>query len=473
MSKFLIANGHLLNGNGVLSKDKKSLFVENQRITKIGDAQEIKHVADSVGKYEFIDATDLTVMPGLVDCHVHPSYGDILSFEELDLYAGVEFRTLRGALACQKILRAGITSFCAPGGTWNIDTALRDAINCGMIEGPRISAGGRYITTYNAIGSAWPTWMEHPKSSFAVLCNTRDEMITEVRKEVKEGVDVIKVAGDGDILNHASAWQSSLSSDDLKAIADMTHQLGKRCTIHARSGRVAAIAAEVGFDWVIHASFTTEEDIDTLIKHQTPINPTLSLIVNTIDWGPDLGVSDRIIDHYKRELEAASKGLTKAYEAGLMIMSGTDSGQGPVPYGEWHAREMEHLMTYLGMSSTDAIKAGTFNAAFALDMQNDIGTLEEGKFADILLVEGNPLEDISVLQDKNKLNVIMKDGQIVDTSKPLPERTVYAWEKPMLYWSDSRMPTQDFVRNHAKKKPEWMMSNTEAKPNLKLLNNEK
>ena len=116
-------------------------------------------------------------MPGLVDCHVHPSYGDVLSFEELDLYTSVEFRTLRGALACRQVLRAGVTSICAPGGTWNINVGLRDGINCGMIEGPRIVAGGRYITTYNAIGSPWPTWMEHPPSSFAVLCNTRDEHV--------------------------------------------------------------------------------------------------------------------------------------------------------------------------------------------------------------------------------------------------------------------------------------------------------
>lgn len=462
MSSYLVTNGKILDATGNPRQSNTSLFVKGDRIAKIGPDQEVKAVADSDGPYEVIDAAGKTVMPGLVDCHVHPSYGDVLSFEELDLYAGVEFRTLRGALACKKILRAGVTSICAPGGTWNINVGLRDAINCGMIEGPRISAGGRYITTFNAIGSPWPTWMEHPSSSFSVLCNTRDEMITEVRREVKDGVDVIKVAGDGDVLAHDAGWQGSLSPDDLRAIAETTHRLGKRCTIHARSGQVAADAAEAGFDWVIHASFMTDENLDVICKHETPINPTLSLVANTIDWGPDLGVPAHIIDHYKHELEAASIGLTKAHKAGLMIMSGTDSGQGSVPYGEWHAREMEHLMTYVGMSSMEAIQAGTYNAAFALGMQDEIGTLAEGKYADLLVVNGDPLADITVLQDQSRLSVIMKGGEIVDTKTPLPERTVYPWEKPMLYWRDSRMPTQEFVRDHATNKPTWMVNKQEA-----------
>ena len=119
-------------------------------------------------------------------------------------------------------------------------------------------------------------------------------------------------------------------------------------------------------------------------------------------------------------------------------------------------------MTYLGMSSMEAIQAGTCNAAFALGMQDEIGTLEEGKYADLLVVNGDPLADISVLQDKSRLKVIMKGGEIIDTATPLPERSEYSWEKPMLYWSDSRMPTQEFVRDHAATKPAWLAGNLEA-----------
>jgi imidazolonepropionase-like amidohydrolase len=273
---------------------------------------------------------------------------------------------------------------------------------------------------------------------------------------VKEGVDVIKVAGDGDTLTNERTPAGSLSPDDLKAIADTTHRLGKRCTIHARSGRVSADAARAGFDWLIHSSFLTEDDLATILEHRTPICPTLSLLANTLDWGPDLGVPAKILDGYKRELEAASRNLTKAFRSGVMIMAGTDTGQGAVPYGEWHARELEHLMTFLGMSSMEAILAGTKHAAYSIGDQPEVGTVEPGKLADLLVVNGDPLADITILQDKQRLKMIMKDGAIVDTTTPIPDRKVYGWEKPMLYWTDPRIPTQKFVREHATRKPAWI-----------------
>ncbi len=457
MTRTLVTGGTIIDCTGAKPKKDQALFVENGRIAKVGSTEAVKAHATKRGPHKTIDASGMTVMPGLVDAHCHVSYGDILSVEELDLYAGVEFRAIRAAHNVKKVLRAGVTSICDPGSTWNISVAVRDAINCGMIEGPRMASAGRYITTFNAIGSFWPTWMEHPKSSFAVLCNTRDEMITEVRREAKDGVDVIKVAGDGDpVQSHARESQGSLSPEDLSAIAETTHRLGLRCTIHARSGTVAAAAAAAGFDWVIHASFINDAEIGVFVHHKTPINPTLSLLANAVDWAPELGAPAGLIDAYKRELEAASIGLAKAYKEGIMMMAGTDSGQGGVPYGEWHARELEHLMTYLGMSAMDALKAGTIYAAVATGMQHEIGTLEEGKYADLLVVDGDPLADIQVLQDKARLKVIMKGGQVVDTETPMPERSIYPWEKPMLYWNDPRLPGQDYVRQHAANKPDWM-----------------
>ncbi len=462
MTHTLFANGQVLDCTGAKSKSRTSVLVEGNKIVQIGAASDLEAAAKRAGEYRTVDATGMTIMPGIIDCHVHPSYGDALSFEELDIYVGVEYRTLRATLALEKVLRAGVTSICAPGGHYSINVALRDAVNSGLIDGPRIAAGGHYISTYNAIGSPWPLHMEHPKSSFAVLCNTRDEMVTHVRREIKDGVDIIKVAGDGDSLTSSGELLGSIDYNDLKAIADVTHLMGRRCTIHSRSGRASRDAARAGFDWLIHCSFMSEDDLAVVLEHRTPINPTLSLIANTLDWGPDLGLTDRILDGYKRELEAAGRILTKAHKAGVMIMAGTDSGQGSVPYGEWHAREMEHLMTYLGMSAMDALLAGTKNAAFAMGMQDRIGTLEVGKFADILVVDGDPLHDIRVLQDKARLKVIMKDGRIVDTSRPLRQPAVYAWEKPMLYWPDPRMPTQEFVRQHARNKPSWMQSPAHA-----------
>ena len=269
---------------------------------------------------------------------------------------------------------------------------------------------------------------------------------------------IIKVSGDGDAATPSGTMPlGSITRDDLKAIAEVTHLMQKKCTIHARSGQKAAAAAEAGFDWVIHASYMTEAELAVLFKHKTPICPTLSPLANAIEWGPDLGMPAAIADSYKRELDAASVILSKAHKGGLLMMAGTDAGLNPVPYGDWHARELEHLMNYLGMSAMEAIKAGTHNAALALGMQDRIGTLEEGKLADLLVVDGNPLDDIQVLQDRKRLKVIMKNGAVVDTATPLPQPTTYGWEKPFAAWPDVRLPDQDFVRRHAARKPAWML----------------
>lgn len=456
MGGYLITGGRLLDATGAAPRDGVSVLVEGNRIRKIGPDREVTAAAETLGGYRTVDAAGHTVMPGMIDGHCHISYGDILSFEELDLYAGVEYRTLRAANNARKVLRAGVTAFSDPGSTWNISVAVRDAINAGLIEGPRMASAGRYITTFNAIGSPWPSWMEHPKSSFAVLCNTREEMVTEARREIKDGVDIVKVAGDGDVLTGEAELAGSIGLDDLRAIAEVTHRLGKVCTIHARSGRAAADAIRAGFDWIIHGSYMSEDDLDVLFRNPTPLIPTFSLLANTLEWGPDLGCSDFILDAYKDEVERLAAVVSRAHAAGIIIIAGTDSGQGSVPYGEWHAREMEHLMTYGGLSAMEAIRAGTANAALTLDMEDEIGTLEEGKLADILVVDGDPLADIAVLQDRERLAVVMKDGVIVDTEATIPEPARYNWEKPMLYWQDPRMPTQDFVREHATSKPRWM-----------------
>jgi imidazolonepropionase-like amidohydrolase len=247
-----------------------------------------------------------------------------------------------------------------------------------------------------------------------------------------------------------------LAYEDLEAIAKTTHLLGKVCTIHARSGGVAADAARAGFDWLIHASYMDDEQLGTVVAHRTPINPTLSLLANAVDWGPDLGIHPTVIDVHKRELEAASRILSKAYKAGVVLMAGTDAGQTSVPCGVWHARELEHLINYLGLSNMDAIRAGTYNAAFALRMQQAIGTLEEGKLADILVVKGDPLQDIQILQNPAAIEAVYKDGKLVDRSTPLPNPTTYPWQKPLVVWPGDQRPDHEYVRRNARIKPRWM-----------------
>ena len=462
MANYLINNGTVLDCTGAKPKKNTSVFVEGNRIAKIGETAKVKKYAE--GKtYKTIDAGGKTIMPGIIDCHVHPSFGDIIAIEELDLYTPVEYRTLKGALACKKVLRAGITSMGCPGGTFNINVALRDAVNSGLIEGPRISAGGRLLSTWNSTGSFYPSHLEHPSSAGGVLCNSKDEFVKEARLQIKEGVDIIKVSGDGDTTSTAGMdLMGSITLDEMKAISEIARLMDKKTTIHARSGRASRDAALAGFTWLLHGSYMTDEDLAVVVDCGTPINPSLSLLANTIEWGPDLSLAPAIIDYYKEELDAAANILSKAYKQGVMIMAGTDAGQTAVPYGEWHTREIEHHVTYLGMSNMDAILSMTKNAAFTLPFGHEVGTLEEGKLADVLVVNGDPLADVTILQDKSRLEVIMQDGKIIDTKTPIYTPQKYSWEVPMIMWSDPRLPDQEFVRDHAKQKPSWMQKRAKA-----------
>lgn len=459
MVKHLFDNGTVLDCTGASPKKDHSVFTDGNRIRKVGPASEVRAFAEEQGAYRSVDARGMTIMPGIVDSHCHPSYNEVTSVEALDMYGSAEYRTLKAALAIRKILRAGVTTVGSPGGTWKINVALRDAVNAGLIEGPRMVAGGHYISTWNGTGSFYPTHMQHPPSSFAVVCNTRDEMVEQVRREIKDGVDIIKISGDGDTsTNRGMDLLGSITPADLSAIVEIAHRMKRKVTIHARSGRASAEAAAAGLDWIIHGSFMSEDDLAVVIEHGTPLLPTLSLLAGFVEWGADLGASQAFVDFQKYELEAASGILSKAYREGVTIMAGTDSGMLSVPSGEWHAREMEHLMTYLGMSAMDALLAGTRNGAEVMGLGEQVGTLEEGKFADVLLVNGDPLADIQVLQDKTRLVVIMKDGRIVDTETPLPEPLVQSWEKPLTVWPDPtpRLATQEWVREHATSKPKWM-----------------
>ena len=142
MVKHLFDNGTVLDCTGASPRRDHSVFTEGNRIRKMGPAPEVRAFAEEQGAYRTIDAKGMTIMPGIVDSHCHPSYNEVTSVEALDMYGSAEYRTLKAALAIRKILRAGVTTVGSPGGTWKINVALRDAVNAGLIEGPRM-VGGR------------------------------------------------------------------------------------------------------------------------------------------------------------------------------------------------------------------------------------------------------------------------------------------------------------------------------------------
>ena len=407
----LIEGATVVDGTGGPPRPGESVLVEGNRIAAVGPGV----AAPDGAPVERIDATGKTLMPGLIDCHCHISFGEARTQEEQDLYTGVESRTLRSAFNLGKVLRAGVTGFSAPGGSYYIGVALRDAVAAGMLRGPRLTTAGRFITTSNGIADFYPTSVGVPESGIGTVANTIDEMRAEVRVQIKNGVDFIKI---GDT---ATGEWTAFRRDEIAAITEMAHQLGRSVTIHARGSQAVDFAVSAGVDWIMHGDRMTDDVIERLAASGIPLCPTLTLIANLYEWGHLVGVPEHKKDAYKKLLiDCAAPALAKAHQAGVAFMAGSDSGFSVTPYGEWHARELELLMTYAGLSSLDAIRAATANGAVALGLEGEVGTVEAGRIADLLLVDGDPVADIGVLQDRDRLTVIA-DGAVQSFDDPDPD----------------------------------------------------
>jgi imidazolonepropionase-like amidohydrolase len=375
-----------------------------------------------------------SILPGMIDGHTHISFGEARSEEELALYTPVEYRTLKAAMNAKKVLQAGVTSAFDAATTYNIAPCIRDAIDVGMIEGPRFAVSGRQLTTHQGLEDSFPNEMQFPPGQAAVLMRSKDDLIEAIRYQVKDRVDCIKVSGSSDsLITPDSLDGSALTVEELTMIAAEAHRLGVMCSIHARSRDSVIGAAKAGFDVIFHASYIDDEGIDLCLKNRCVIIPTLTLLINIINANRgQAGVSGS--GAFSREVEAAAGGLTKAWRAGVPLITGSESGWSPVPYGQWHAHETQVFVDLLGMSPLQAIHCGTLGATGILRrFGHDVGKLEAGRLADIIVVSGDPSRDVSILQKKSLLDFVFKGGVEVDrTPQPTPQRWYFEKHKIFL-----------------------------------------
>lgn len=369
-----------------------------------------------------------TVMAGLIDAHCHVSYGEAGSPEEADLYGGAEWAAVRAVYNCQKVLRAGVTSIIDPGSTWYVAVTARDAIDNGMFPGPRMYAAGRHISADDGFIDYFPSWLGVPDSAEGVLCPTKEEMVREVRRQVKNRVDLIKISGDSHAQEKYPDAGPCFNDEELGAIVQTANQLGRKTCIHARYAETVVAAARKKVNWIYHASYMRTQDLGFIRDSGAAVCPTLTACGNMVAWGHEMGMEERVIDGRKRELEALGEIHHKAHLAGIPVMAGSETGFAMTPYGEWHARELELLVDVVGLSPMDAILAMTRNNAQAIGWK-DVGTIEVGQRADFLIIDGDPLADIRIVADPARLTAVYKDGVAVDRSTPLPPRRRMAHER--------------------------------------------
>lgn len=415
-SWLLIENGTVVDGTGAPAVADTAVLVEGDRIVRVGpDAT--ADVVPRGAKLTRIDARGKTVMPGLIDAHCHMTYGESRSEEEIDLYTSPELRTLKAAFHAQKVLRAGVTGISQPGGSYFIGVGLREAIKEGFVQGPRMTSAGRYLSTSNSLTDWYPDSVGVPEGSIGILTNTLDGMKDEVRRQVKAGVDLIKLA------DSPYGTYQAFTDDEMKVVTDLAHQLGVKVTIHARGPAEVAAAARAGIDWIMHGNVMTDDSVAALVDAGTPLVPTLLLLANVADFGELVGAPVGLRDGMKRMLDRTADSLHRAHEAGVAMVLGTDTGFSVAPYGEWHARELELLMTYAGLSSLEAIQAGTQHAALMVGLEGQVGVVAPGMIADLIVVDGDPVADIRVLQDKRRIETVVQGGRVVEFDEEALQRS--------------------------------------------------
>ncbi|MCH2410980.1 amidohydrolase family protein [Myxococcota bacterium] len=393
-------------------KDDMVIVVKDGRIDKVATAEEAPVADSSDASY---DLAGRALMPGMAFCHYHPAYDNVESLADIDLKHPPTKLTLIAAKNAELLLQSGYTMSVGAGAAHYIEVVLRDCINSGMIPGPRMVACGRDIVTTGDSVDSHPKWWNLGLEGLAKRCDGPDEFRRAVREEIANGVDIIKLyptGGHG--LPHP--WDvMSMAEDEIDAACRAAHERGRKIRGHLINKRGILAALKSGIDIVDHGDGTDDECLEWFVKQGTFLAPSLyfpSCLVEAYRSGEAPGLAS-MAPELERTLETHPETVKRADEAGVPIVVGDDFGFGSLmPHGDY-AKELAVYPELCGVTNLDVIRWATRNGALLLDRLHELGTVEEGKLADLLVIEGDPSRDLRILADRSNLSAIMKDGEFV------------------------------------------------------------
>ena len=392
---------------GKLLDVKSGKYAANQTIIIEGDrvvAIEAGAPPANAPKGSVIDLPHATALPGLFDMHTHIT-GSPYNFGYAELGISVPREALTGAVNAKVTLEAGFTSIRNLGANGFTDVALRDMIDEGQLPGPRMMVSGPAlgITGGHCDNNLQP-FEAHTKADG--VADGVPGVQQKTREVIKYGADVIKICATGGVLSKGDDPKASqYTPEELKAIATDAHRLGRKVAAHAHGGEGIIWASNAGIDSIEHGSYIDDEGIATLKKNGTYLVPTLYLGTWFLENAERNHVPKFYLDKGKAVLPQARKNIAKAFAAGVKVAFGTDAAV--YPHG-LNAREFA-VMVQLGMTPLQAVQAATINAADLMGWTKDAGTVEAGKWADIIAVDGDPLADVTTLEH---VKFVMKGGVV-------------------------------------------------------------
>jgi len=416
----VLTGARLIDGLGGDVLKDAAVVIEKGRIKEIGTQGMIPPRVDA----EVIDMGNCTLMPGLLDIHLHCSAHNVLTFKNYrisQLEVTPPLQMLYTLLHQQIMLEMGFTTLRdhpwpnAYGGHNSVElVALRDAIDAGIFAGPRLVVGGYATMTSSHLDLIVPRGCRREPDATA---DGPWELRKLVRQQLRVGVDFIKTcASGGGGTDKEAPDVRNMTQEELDAIVDEAHALDKHCACHCFTPTAQKMAIRAGADTIDHCVFTDDEAIDMLVSKRKFIVPTLlHRSDRAIEVRKRVGTSDFTLNKMKMLQPTTKETFQRFIKAGVRIAMGTDT-QIDAEMGA-NAHELEIYVDY-GMTPMEAIQTATKNAAEAIWLGKETGTLEPGKSADIIAVAGDPLGDIRILQEKEKILLVVKEGRVFVDRRP-------------------------------------------------------
>lgn len=387
--------------------DYPAIFVgPDGRITGVADARTVKWGAN----VKHIDLGDKTLLPGLIDMHVH-----LDGPADIGGYNGLEFTDSFWGMTAVKnahdMLDAGFTTVRNVGSSDRNDIGLKQAIEAGYAVGPRIVPAGYALgaTGGHCDSTFFPPSFEKEDAKKEGIGDTPDELRYQVRRQRKYGAEVIKVCATGGVFSrNTEPGQLQVSEVELRAIADEAHQWGLRVAAHAHGAAGIRAAINAGIDTIEHASLVDDEGIRLAVARKQPV--WFSMDIYNTEYTQAEGAKNGVLeDNLRKDREIAQAqrdNFRKAHKAGVRMVFGSDAGV--MPHGQ--VGKQFRVMVEYGMTPIEAIQAATRNAAQALNREKDVGAIAVGRYADIIAVDGDPLTDVRQLED---VDAVVKGGVLV------------------------------------------------------------
>lgn len=386
----------LIDGTGA-RQERATVVIEDTRISAVGSDARIKIPKGAT----VIEETGYTLLPGLIDCHVHycldAGPDSIRSLEQDD----PTVTAVKAVTHARATLEGGVTTVRDVGSRGHISISVTRAIRAGIIPGPRTLNAGLAICMTG--GHAWFIGRQ---------ADGTDDVVKAVREQIRAGADVIKFIATGGVLTPGvSPGAAQLTLEELKAGVEEAARAGRRVAAHAHGAQGMKNAIRAGVHSIEHGTLLDDEAIDLFLTHRTFLVPTLSAIQSGCEMGKQGGMPDYALQKSAALGEEQKKTFRKAVKAGVRIAMGTDAGTPFNPHGR-NAQELRRMVEF-GMTPMQAIEAATASAASLLGLEQEVGTIEAGKQADLILVNGDPLDDIALLEEPSRIEYVIQGGKIV------------------------------------------------------------